>query len=345
MDVEARRDFWATMRTLRRRRQDRHLRDALPRRGRRLRRPDHPDGARPGRRRRTGHRDQGDGRRCGPSARRCPAPTWPRSAALPGVDERRAPAARRSSSTARLRRRRCARCCRPSRRPATSRSPAPAWKRPSCNSPATTPTNRGDHAGDHAMSTTLTYFEMLRLRAQQAVLHLLAGLPARPVLPARRAEQGQPRLRWHARQHTGCSRPVLHGRHGRFGAMIAVMSGGARIAAERTVGWNRQLRLTPLSARTYFARQGAHRLPWPSVSIVLLYVAGIALGVRLAGQPLGRDDRADPGRARPVRRARHRGSVTCSPSTRWARRSVAVRRCSPSSAAPGSRSPDSGACS
>ena len=32
-----------------------------------------------------------------------------------------------------------------------------------------------------------------------------------------------------------------------FGAMVAVLSGGARIAAERTVGWNRQLRLTPLS--------------------------------------------------------------------------------------------------
>ena len=37
-----------------------------------------------------------------------------------------------------------------------------------------------------------------------------------------------------------------------FGAMIAVLSGGARIAAERTVGWNRQLRLTPLTPRIYF---------------------------------------------------------------------------------------------
>jgi hypothetical protein len=36
-----------------------------------------------------------------------------------------------------------------------------------------------------------------------------------------------------------------------FGAMVAVMGGGARIAAERTVGWNRQLRLTPLTPRSY----------------------------------------------------------------------------------------------
>src|SRR5689334_17414426 len=37
-----------------------------------------------------------------------------------------------------------------------------------------------------------------------------------------------------------------------FGAMNAVLSMGARIAAERTVGWNRQLRLTPLSTGRYF---------------------------------------------------------------------------------------------
>ena len=62
MDVEARRDFWSTMRRLRGRRKDGGLRHPLPGGGRRLRRSDHPDGARPGGRRRTGHRDQGDGR-------------------------------------------------------------------------------------------------------------------------------------------------------------------------------------------------------------------------------------------------------------------------------------------
>jgi len=37
-----------------------------------------------------------------------------------------------------------------------------------------------------------------------------------------------------------------------WGTMAAVLAGGARIAAERSVGWNRQLRLTPLTPRTYF---------------------------------------------------------------------------------------------
>jgi ABC-2 type transport system permease protein len=37
-----------------------------------------------------------------------------------------------------------------------------------------------------------------------------------------------------------------------YGAMMASMAGGARIAAERSVGWNRQLRLTPLKPSQYF---------------------------------------------------------------------------------------------
>ena len=37
-----------------------------------------------------------------------------------------------------------------------------------------------------------------------------------------------------------------------FGTMNAMLSSGARIAGERAVGWNRQLRITPLSTRAYF---------------------------------------------------------------------------------------------
>ena len=38
-----------------------------------------------------------------------------------------------------------------------------------------------------------------------------------------------------------------------LGAMNAVVGGGGRIALERVLGWTRQLRLTPLRPRTYFA--------------------------------------------------------------------------------------------
>lgn len=66
-----------------------------------------------------------------------------------------------------------------------------------------------------------------------------------------------------------------------FGSMIAVMSGGARIAAERSVGWNRQLRLTPLSPRMYFRTKVLSGYMMAVISIILLYASGIALGVRI----------------------------------------------------------------
>ena len=45
-----------------------------------------------------------------------------------------------------------------------------------------------------------------------------------------------------------------------FGTMNAMLGAGARIAGERSVGWNRQLRITPLPPRTYFRDEGADRL-------------------------------------------------------------------------------------
>ncbi|MEO8887782.1 MAG: ABC transporter permease [Jatrophihabitantaceae bacterium] len=71
-----------------------------------------------------------------------------------------------------------------------------------------------------------------------------------------------------------------------YGAMIASIAGGARIAAERSVGWNRQLRLTPLRPRVYFRTKVLTSYLMAAVSIALLYVAGIAYGVRI--DPIGR---------------------------------------------------------
>ncbi len=69
-----------------------------------------------------------------------------------------------------------------------------------------------------------------------------------------------------------------------YGAMIAAIAGGARIAAERSVGWNRQLRLTPLTPRTYFRTKVLTAYLMSMLSIALLYIAGIAYGVRI---PIG----------------------------------------------------------
>jgi len=67
-----------------------------------------------------------------------------------------------------------------------------------------------------------------------------------------------------------------------FGAMMATTGSGARIAAERAVGWNRQLRITPLDSRSYIGAKVVTAYVTAVVSILLLYAAGTVLGVRLA---------------------------------------------------------------
>jgi ABC-2 type transport system permease protein len=67
-----------------------------------------------------------------------------------------------------------------------------------------------------------------------------------------------------------------------FGTMNAVLAIGARIAAERSIGWNRQLRLTPLTARAYFRTKVLTAYLTALVTIVLLYAAGVSLGVRIS---------------------------------------------------------------
>jgi ABC-2 type transport system permease protein len=63
--------------------------------------------------------------------------------------------------------------------------------------------------------------------------------------------------------------------------MNAVLSSGVRIAAERSAGWNRQLRLSALSSRTYFRVKVLTAYALALCSIVLLYVAGATLGVSI----------------------------------------------------------------
>jgi ABC-2 type transport system permease protein len=66
-----------------------------------------------------------------------------------------------------------------------------------------------------------------------------------------------------------------------FGTMNAMLSSGARIAAERTAGWNRQLRITPLTTREYFRAKVATSYMLALVSLLALYAAGLALGVSM----------------------------------------------------------------
>ncbi len=66
-----------------------------------------------------------------------------------------------------------------------------------------------------------------------------------------------------------------------WGSMTSVISSGARIAAERQVGWTRQLRITPLKTSTYFAAKILTGYMMALISILVLALAGTSLGVRL----------------------------------------------------------------
>jgi ABC-2 type transport system permease protein len=71
-----------------------------------------------------------------------------------------------------------------------------------------------------------------------------------------------------------------------YGSMIAVISAGARISAERATGWNRQLRITPLTVLDYFTTKVLTAYAVALASIVLLFAMGISYGVRIS--PLAR---------------------------------------------------------
>ena len=70
-----------------------------------------------------------------------------------------------------------------------------------------------------------------------------------------------------------------------WGSMTAVIASGARIAAERQIGWTRQMRITPLPTSAYFRAKVLGGYLMALLSLVVLYLAGTSLGVRLtAGQ-------------------------------------------------------------
>jgi ABC-2 type transport system permease protein len=66
-----------------------------------------------------------------------------------------------------------------------------------------------------------------------------------------------------------------------FGTMNAMLAAGARIAGERAVGWNRQLRITPLTTRAYFRAKVVTGYAMALVTLALLFAAGTSLGVRI----------------------------------------------------------------
>ncbi len=78
------------------------------------------------------------------------------------------------------------------------------------------------------------------------------------------------------------NQPIGHGNYSAFimislalyGAVLATTSGGAMVSIERTAGWSRQLRLTPLSPVAYIAIKMLTALVLGLSSLTAVYVVG-----------------------------------------------------------------------
>jgi ABC-2 type transport system permease protein len=66
-----------------------------------------------------------------------------------------------------------------------------------------------------------------------------------------------------------------------MGTIIGVVSRGSLIAVERSIGWTRQMRITPLRAGAYFGAKVACGYLMALLCIAAMSVAGLIMGVRL----------------------------------------------------------------
>ncbi|HTV12081.1 MAG TPA: ABC transporter permease [Acidimicrobiales bacterium] len=67
-----------------------------------------------------------------------------------------------------------------------------------------------------------------------------------------------------------------------WGSMNGVVSGGGLISLERSLGWTRQLRVTPLPPWAYMASKVIRGYAMAALTIIFLYLAGLAMSVHLA---------------------------------------------------------------
>jgi ABC-2 type transport system permease protein len=66
-----------------------------------------------------------------------------------------------------------------------------------------------------------------------------------------------------------------------YGAMLSTTGGGAMVAVERSQGWSRQLRLTPLTAAAYVLVKVLVAMLLGALSITAVFVAGAFTGAHL----------------------------------------------------------------
>jgi ABC-2 type transport system permease protein len=67
-----------------------------------------------------------------------------------------------------------------------------------------------------------------------------------------------------------------------YGAMVGTTAGGAAVAVERSLGWSRQLRLTPLKPAAYISMKVLTAMVLGLAAILSAFAVGALSGVRMA---------------------------------------------------------------
>jgi ABC-2 type transport system permease protein len=128
------------------------------------------------------------------------------------------------------------------------------------------------------MNTTYLKFEIIRtLRNRQSfifslifplVMFLILGVPNRNTQNF--GESGIPAITYYMIGMLS------------FGAVGAVVAGGMRVAIDRSIGWNRQLRLSPLTPQAYLGTKLVIGYLTALMTIGVLYASGLIFGARMS---------------------------------------------------------------
>jgi len=125
-----------------------------------------------------------------------------------------------------------------------------------------------------------TRYELLRALRNKRFFFFSLGFPLILYFLTAGPNQGEDDL-----QGTGLSAPLYFMvSMASWGTMTAMLSTGARIAGERQVGWNRQLRISPLSAFAYLRAKVAIAYLMALLTLTVMYVSGTILGVSLPAE-------------------------------------------------------------
>jgi ABC-2 type transport system permease protein len=141
---------------------------------------------------------------------------------------------------------------------------------------------RDRRAGRDGRMTALAYtrFELVRTLRNVRLLLFSLGFPLALFFVI-----AAPNRHEHDFAGSGISVPLYYmvGLVG-FGTMTGLIATGARIASERTDGWTRQLRVTPLSPRAYLRAKVLTGYAMALLTIALLHTSGAVLGVSLPAE-------------------------------------------------------------